>query len=38
VVLVGRAGDVSFVERSFGPGAELEDEIRYEFDIEREAA
>ena len=37
VVLVGRAGGVSFVERGFGPGAALEDEIRYEFDIEREA-
>jgi uncharacterized protein with NRDE domain len=35
VVLVGRDGRVTFAERSFGPGAALEEEIRYEFDIER---
>jgi uncharacterized protein with NRDE domain len=38
VVLLARAGGVTLVERSFGPGAALEDEIRYEFDIESEAA
>jgi uncharacterized protein with NRDE domain len=38
VVLVGRGGGVTLVERSFGPGPRVEDEIRYEFDMEREAA
>jgi uncharacterized protein with NRDE domain len=37
VVLAGRDGGVTFVERSFGPGPALEGEIRYEYDIEREA-
>lgn len=37
VVLAGRDGGVTFVERSFGPGPALEGEIRYEFPIEREA-
>ena len=37
VVLVGRDGGVTFVERSFGPGPALEGEIQYELDIEREA-
>ena len=37
VVLVGRDGGVTFVERSFGPGPPLEGEIRHEFGIEREA-
>jgi hypothetical protein len=34
-MLVGRDGDVIFVERRFGPGGAFEGETRHEFVIEQ---